>query len=195
MKVYEKNGLVYGVGINDLDRAVYQTVNNKQIICPIYYTWKEMLKRCFCPVHHKKQPTYINCRLYPDWLKLSNFERWMKVQDFEGKNLDKDILVVGNKLYSPETCVFISKDLNNFLTDHGARRGIYPLGVSWHKKSKKFQASCSDPFTKKRGYLGYYDNPEDAHLAWKKRKHELALIYAEQQTDPRVAEALRTRYL
>lgn len=195
MKVYKKNKLIYGVAVNDLQRNVYDIVNGKTVRCPIYHLWREMLKRCFCPVYHARQPTYINCTIDPEWLMLSNFEKWVIAQDWQGKHLDKDILVVGNKFYGPDTCIFVSKQLNNFLTDHGAKRGNYPIGVSWHKATKKYQAQCSNPFTGERGYLGYFDNVDDAHLAWKARKHQHALVYADMQEDERVAEALRIRYL
>lgn len=195
MKLYKKNKLIYGLAINDLERNVYNIIDGKTVRCPIYHHWKEMLKRCFCPVYHSKEPTYLQCTIDPAWLRLSNFEKWVVRQDWEGKHLDKDLLVMGNKEYGPDTCIFLPKALNNFLTDRVLKRGEYPLGVSWHKGTQKYQAQCSNPFTGQRGYIGYYDNVEDAHLAWKQKKHEYALIYAEQQTDSRVAEALRTRYL
>lgn len=112
-----------------------------------------------------------------------------------GKQLDKDILIPGNKLYSKDTCVFVSRKLNTFLNDHGMASGPYPTGVSWHKATSMFSAQCSDPATGRSKHLGLFETPEEAYLVWKAKKHEHALAYAEQQTDPRIAEALRTRYL
>lgn len=187
--------LVYGVGINDADRSVSSKLNGKVVKCPFYDRWKTMLERCYCPKFHSKNPTYVGCSVTEEWLLFSNFEKWMKTQDWEGKQLDKDILKVGNKIYSSDFCVFIPPELNTFTLDCGANRGEYPLGVYLHKEKGRFMAQCNNPFTKRQEYLGYYDNPEEAHLAWKKRKHEMALTYANQQTDTRVADALRTRYL
>lgn len=187
--------LIYGVGVNDLSRPVWTKLNGKRVICPFYSKWMGMLKRCYDPKFHLERPTYEGCEITEEWLLFSNFERWMKTQDWEGKELDKDLLKAGNKIYSPDFCVFLPRELNSFTIDRGASRGEYPLGVASVKESGRFRAYCSNPFTKRQEYLGHYDTPEEAHLAWRKRKHELACIYADQQTDPRVAESLRTRYL
>lgn len=190
-----KKSLVFGVGINDLTRAIVWRENGKRIICPIYRIWQNMLGRCYDEDQHKRLPSYKDCTVIEDWVYLSKFESWLKTQDWEGKQLDKDILFLGNKVYSPETCVFVDAKLNTFLVDRASARGLYPIGVEWQKHRGKFRARCSNPFIAKIEHLGYFEDPQEAHLVWKKRKHELALIYAEQQTDPRVAEALRTRYL
>jgi len=189
----KKNKLVCGVGINDLDRPVYWKENGKYVICPIYKIWKSMLVRCYDEKFHHRQ-TYQDCLVAPVWLRLSNFEKWISTQNWEGKELDKDILFPGNKIYGPDTCVFVTHDVNIFLIDSAGARGEHPIGVHFHKMTGRFQAACNNPFGK-GPYIGLFDNPEDAHLAWKQKKHEYALMYAEQQTDPRVAEALRTRYL
>jgi len=119
----------------------------------------------------------------------------MENQDWQGKELDKDILSPGNKIYGPDLCVFVISRLNAFLTDHGAARGEWPIGVSIEKDCGRFKASCSNPFTARLENLGRYANPEDAHLAWRRRKHQHSLRYAEMQSDPRIAKALKTRYL
>lgn len=190
-----KSRTVFGVGINDLDRQVIWREGNVRVVCPVYRTWQNMLGRCYDLAFHERHPSYVGCTAVEEWKYLSGFEEWMMSQDWKGKQLDKDILVAGNKLYGPDTCAFIPKEVNKFILDSARTRGVWPIGVSWCKRDKAFCAEIRNPFTKRREGLGYYDNPEDAHLAWKRRKHELACMYADQQTDPRVAEALRTRYL
>ena len=118
----------------------------------------------------------------------------MEKQDFEGKQLDKDLLFVGNKVYSPETCIFVSPMVNSFTLDSGAARGEWLIGVSWHKQTEKFVAHCSNPFTKKLEHLGLFTCEQQAHEAWLKRKNALAHELAAIQTDPRVAKALTERY-
>jgi hypothetical protein len=196
--------LVQGVGIND---AGYRTKireelpkvngNRKQRIifeCPFYKRWTSMFTRCYNKNYHKKYPSYMDCVVCIEWQTFSNFRRWMVEQNWEGNDLDKDLLVEGNKIYGPEFCVFIPNSLNKFMTDSAKTRGEYPLGVTVDKDGYII-SSCMDPFNKGRGYLGTFSTTEEAHLAWKKRKHELSCKLAEQQTDPRVAEALRTRYI
>ena len=196
--------LVYGVGVNDADYVVQvketvSCVNGKQKqkklwICPFYRTWKDMLERCFSSKRKAKNQTYKDVTCCEEWLTFSNFKHWMEQQDWEGKQLDKDIIFPNNKLYSPETCAFVSRVTNSFVTASDASRGEYPLGVTWKKSNEKFEAMCHSTFTKERRYLGLYSTPEEAHEAWRKRKHELAQLVAETETDERVKEALKKRY-
>jgi hypothetical protein len=193
MKVMKN--LVHGVGANDADYVVKPTINGRQVACPLYQTWRGMLERCYDPKFQAKRPSYIGCSVVPEWHSFMAFRVWMIKQDWQGRQLDKDLLIQGNKAYGPDACVFVSAKLNSFTTDSAATRGEFPLGVSWHEQRGKFMAQCCNPFTGRREYLGYFTCPDEAHEAWRSRKHELSLQLAEQQTDPRVAAALATRYL
>lgn len=167
----------------------------KQVwICPIYAEWKSMVDRCYSVKSHSGNPTYIGCTVDSGWHSFSSFREWMVAQPWRGNQIDKDILVQGNKVYGPDNCVFVSRNLNAFMNDRGAARGEWPIGVSWHKDSGKLASSCRNPFTRKGEYLGLFTCPDAAHEAWRSRKHQHACRYAEQQTDPRIAAALRTRY-
>ena len=188
----KKSKLAYGVGINDADYVVQPTVNGKQVRCQFYEVWKGMLARCYSAKGQARRPTYIGCTVAPEWHSFMSFRAWMEQQDWEGKQLDKDLLIAGNKVYSPDTCVFVSRKLNMFTTDSGATRGQWPIGVNWHGET--FRATCRNPFSGKCEHLGRFTCQHEAHEAWRARKHELALIYADQQTDHRIAAALRTRY-
>ena len=186
--------LIYGVGLNDSKEPVTSLINGKRVISKYYDLWNSMIQRCYSEKEKEKWPTYKDCYVCDDWLIFSNFKSWMKKQEWHGLHLDKDLLFKGNKVYSPETCIFVSKELNAFTTDSVAKRGIYPIGVNFHKSSGKFIAQCKNPFTKSRGYIGLYSSPEDAHEAWRKRKHELACQWADAVDDPRLKKALRERY-
>jgi hypothetical protein len=196
--------LVYGVGINDADYAVteWETIEyvngvlkKKMVwVCTYYQVWKDMLRRCYSPKLQEKYPTYKGCSVSEEWLRFSNFRRWMEEQDFEGKQLDKDLLFEGNKIYSAETCVFVTKAVNIFTIDRGASRGEWMIGVNWNKEKCKFMSRCCNPFTKNQEYLGLFACELEAHQAWLKRKLELAHLLAAEQTDSRVAKALVERY-
>ena len=194
-KLQRKNKLVYSVGINDANYEIQPKIDGKLVRCPYYVVWKNMLSRCYRDEYQERNPTYKGCHVYPEWIYFMNFRRWMQKQDWEGKELDKDLLIRGNKIYSPTTCVFVDAIINSFTLDCGRSRGEYPIGTYFNKEQRKFRSRCRNPFTKKLEHLGYFTCPNQAHLAWKKRKHELACQLADLQTDPRVAEALRTRYL
>lgn len=186
--------LIYGVGLNDANYHVAKSINGKLVKCPIYARWHNMLQRCYDQKWISRYPTYKGCVVCDDWLTFSNFKRWMEQQDWQGKELDKDLLVIGNKVYSPETCVFLDGVTNNFTTDRGAARGEWPIGVYFNKRVGKFMARCNNPFTRKQEHLGYFDCPSQSHQAWRKRKHELSCQLADLQTDQRVSSSLRTRY-
>ena len=196
--------LVYGVGINDADyvtekRTVIRGEDGKRkrkLVwrCPFYRAWSSMLERCYSLKFQASNPTYIGCSVSEDWLRFSNFRAWMVTQDWDGKQLDKDLLFEGNKVYSAETCVFVTRMVNMFTTDRGNGRGEWLIGVHWSKDTNKFRSQCNNPFTKKQECLRYFDSEQEAHNEWLKRKLELAKELAAIQTDPRVAEALINRY-
>ena len=199
----DKPRLVYGVGVNDADYVVvkWETIEvngvRKQKLvwaCPYYRVWVDMLQRCYSHKLQERNPTYRGCSVSEEWLTFSVFKMWMEDQDFEGLQLDKDILFNGNKVYSEETCVFVTKAVNMFTIDSGASRGEWLIGVYWDKGKSKFKSQCRNPFTKKREHLGYFTCEKEAHQAWLKRKLELAHLLAAEQTDRRVAKALIERY-
>lgn len=190
-----KNTLVCGVGINDADYEVYWRLNGKKMVCPYYRRWSSMLRRCYSSKVHETYPSYLNCSVCDEWKYFMTFRAWMVEQDWQGMHLDKDIILVGNKVYCPQYCAFVSKLTNLFTVDAGTARGEWPTGVHWSRKSKIFIASICNQHTKRTEKLGKFLSPDQAHLAWKKRKHELALQLADLQTDRRIVEALRTRYL
>lgn len=160
---------VFGVGLNDLPYAVteYKIVEGKSVqvwMCPYYSCWKHMLNRC---VNTKNKKFCNKNNLVVDsWLYASKFKAWMETQDWEGKYLDKDILVKDNRIYGPNTCAFIPNYLNSLLNGREASRGEFPLGVN--KRFNKYHAQIS--IDSKRISLGYFDDHYEAHLAWKLAK-------------------------
>ena len=202
-KVIKSGKLVYGVGVNDADYSVtrWGIVNGKRKQvweCPFYRTWRNMLVRCYSEKCQLKHPTYKDCSVCDEWLTFSNFKAWMEQQDWQGKEIDKDLLKKGNNIYCPEWCIFVDAKINTFVTDSRANRGKHMIGACWHKSNGKFQANCHNPFTDDRNseFLGYFTTELEAHLAWKRKKHEHACKLADSDivTDPRLAEVLRTKY-
>lgn len=199
-KLYKKSKLVYGIGLNDADYVTqkFERINGKQVLvwkCPFYNTWTHMLSRCYSEKYRQTKPTYRGCLVCKEWLVFSNFKAWMESQDYKGKHLDKDLLIQDNKVYSPESCVFVDQKINSFTIDSAKTRGKYLIGVDWFKPASKFRSLCSNPFTNRREHLGLFDNELQAHLAWKQRKHELANQLADTCSDEKLAIALRSRYL
>lgn len=159
-----------------------------------YQLWNNMINRCYNEKELSRNPTYKDCHVSEDWRYLSKFKEWAEKQigyDQEGFHLDKDILVKGNKVYSPETCCFVPKEINSMLTNSRRCRGAYPVGVSYKKRIGKYVSQIS-----KNGeaiHLGTYDTPEEAFYAYKPVKEAHIQSLAEKwkdQIDNRVYEAL-----
>ena len=160
----KKNKLVFGVGTNDADYPISPATSGKRVACVLYQTWTDMLRRCYSGLAQEAHPTYKECSVCDEWLVFSSFRKWMILQDYKGKQLDKDILLLGNKIYSPDACVFVSADVNTLLNDCAAARGKYKQGVTYHRRDKKFQSSFSAGG--KRSFLGYYDTEDEAYAAY-----------------------------
>ena len=165
---------LYGIGINDADYMTRPTVNGVQLWDPAYRAWVNMLKRAYCERYQEKRPTYVEVTVCKEWHSFSAFRVWWLENYREGFSLDKDLLVVGNREYGPESCVYIPGWINTFTIDCGASRGALPIGVCLHKQTGKYQSQCGNPTTGKNRCLGCFTTPEAAHEAWLKRKLELA---------------------
>jgi hypothetical protein len=202
LAMVKMKGKFYGVGINDADYKVHRWNGRKNVwTCPYYSTWRRMLTRCYSDIYLNKSPSYKGCQVCDSWLRFSNFRSWMENQQWIEftddeecniikKQLDKDILSgqKRGKLYSRETCVFVSGRTNSFLIDCKKRRGGAPLGV--YINGEKYCAMVRNPFTKKRECLGTFTSPEIAQAFYIAQKKELAQQLAELESDPRVKEAL-----
>lgn len=178
--IYKKTRLVWGVGIND---SPYKVEG-----CPYYRRWTNMLQRCYSEKFLDKNPTYRGCRVGTSWKWFTNFKSWMKNQDWKGKSLDKDIIVPDNKVYSEETCAFISRQVNTVLIDSGKKRGEHPRGVSYCNKYKLFKSECN--LKGKNKFLGYFNTPEEASATYSDYKYELLVELAKEQEDTRVKKGL-----
>lgn len=163
--------------INDSNYVVKPQKNLVRDYCPFYVKWTAM-KRRVCAVEYKtKHPTYEQATCCEEWLRFSKFKSWMEKQSWEGMELDKDIIVPGNKLYSPETCCFIPQKLNFLFRDFSRNVANFgaPMGVTYatdtpesiNKKRWKAQVSSVN---KPQTYLGVFDTKGQAHKVWQAAK-------------------------
>jgi len=113
---------VYGVGYFGEGR--YKSAIDK-IKTPYYMAWKGIMYRCYTDI----KPTYKDVIVCKEWHNFQNFAEWFEENNIEGFQLDKDILIKGNKIYSPDTCCFVPNEINLLLTKNNSRRGDCPLGV------------------------------------------------------------------
>lgn len=145
-----KNDLVCGVGINDYMNVV--NIKGKTSRC--YTTWNNMLKRCYSIKSQHRNPTYVGCTVCEEWLSFSNFKKWFDENYVDGFDLDKDILVEGNKEYSPEFCRFVPHYLNTLICKCDAGLGKLPIGITKRPpRNRKVNTTYTSRVS--NGYSGY----------------------------------------
>jgi len=150
-----------------------------------YNIWHHMLARCYNKEFHKQFPTYKSCTVCEEWHSFQNFVEWYDENYYEIGNekmqLDKDILFKGNKIYSPETCVFVPERINYLFIKHNSGRGRYPIGVCFNKDKNKFQSQIN-----KYGdhiNLGRFNTPEEAFQKYKTEKEKHIKEVADEYKD------------
>lgn len=139
-----------------------------------YEAWLGMLVRCYSERFLKKNPSYIGCTVCEEWHNFQVFAEWYTREDEYGRgyHLDKDILVKGNKLYSPKTCCLVPQGLNSFFSGFdGETKNIYKT------TNGKFVAKISR--YGKKEHLGTFETEHEASLVYSRAKairaKELAL--------------------
>ena len=159
---------VHGVGIAGAKYPI--TING--VHTKEYELWCNMLKRCYSDTYQKKQPTYKGCEVSDNFKSYEYFYGWCNEQisfGVDGFELDKDLLIKGNKFYSEDSCVFLPKEINSVLTKSTASRGEYLIGVYWSKTHKAFAAQVRKS-KGKRERLGYFKTETEAFNSYKKAK-------------------------
>ena len=159
---------IYGVGIDDSDYQIRKESGGKVIwTCPYYQRWVNMIARCYSKNQRKYTPSYRGCRVCKEWLTFSNFKSWMETQDWEGKELDKDLFGDG-LVYGPSQCCFITKHMNLLLSAYPRSKGF-----SFMKNRGKWRAYYNHPITRKHKHIGLFDTEEDAKRVAKVEKDKV----------------------
>ncbi len=90
-------------GVGFIGEGVYRA-SISGVETEAYKSWARMLTRCYSAYTH---PAYAGCTVCEEWHNFQNFAKWHEDNYIKGYHLDKDTKVVGNKMYSPDTCQFI----------------------------------------------------------------------------------------
>ena len=163
--------------------ASYVNSDGKTVHTKGYDTFKSMITRCYNHNYHKQQITYKDVKCCDEWLNRDNFEDWLRSQpnykQFLENNfaLDKDILVKGNKIYSPETCCLVPQKINELFENSKFKNSKLPIGVK--KNFNKYVSYCCVDC--KNTYIGTYDTPEKAFNAYKLFKENYIKRIAEEE--------------
>lgn len=186
-------GLIKGFGINDEPKGC---ASASKPISPYYSRWKGIIARCYGK-EAARRPGYGGCQVSEEWRSFTRFRDWMQQQPWQGNHLDKDILRPWEKLYCPETSVFVPVYINTLMNDCAAVRGDLPTGVTRNARGMPFAARIRLADSKRVG-LGVYETAEEAHQAWAKAKSSvIAEVVDRYRTtdryDERVCAALMDR--
>lgn len=135
---------------------------------PIYRVWQRMFERCYSPARQLLQPAYIGCTVDSNWHNFQNFADWYVSNPDYGKGyeLDKDILIPGNKVYSPNTCCLVPKEVNNLFREFNIPNKT-PPGVT--KCYNKFKVKFRNK------HVGSYDTVNEAKIAYLSARKTYAL--------------------
>ena len=165
-----------------------------RIKCKSFSQWNDMIRRTTDSRFKEIKPTYKDCNISENFKDFNYFHNWCLQQIGYNKNgyeLDKDILIKGNKEYSENHCCFVPKEINMQFVKSDTIRGDYPIGVTKVKSTGKYITQV------KRKRLGRYsslsNSVEEAFIKYKKVKEDyikyLADIYKD-NLDEKVYNAL-----
>ena len=185
-----KRTMVQGVGYHS-DASPTSDGNGRHIF--EYTTWCNMLKRCYNEASLLKNTTYEDKVVSEVWKGYGEFYKWCSNYKFKesGWQLDKDLLLKGNKVYGPEFCVFLPPALNGVLLSCKAKRGKLPVGVHFDKSRGKFKATCCNEHGKQ--WQKRFNTIDEAFQAYKQEKERVIKFLANKykdRIDPRAYKAL-----
>ena len=162
---------VFGVGY--LGEGEYRAARNNR---KMYNCWMHMLERCYSDKYHELCPTYKEAYVCDEWHNFQNFAKWYEENYYEidryESHLDKDILVKGNKIYSPKTCIFVPENINSVFSGHDNSKGNL-LGIR-KTESNTYQTRIDER------RLKTYKTFEEAFENYKNYKEKLINELAEQ---------------
>lgn len=182
---------VFGVGIV----GTKYPISEGGVLTKEYALWCRMLQRCYSDGFKKRRPTYEGCEVSDKFKSYECFYEWCQSQvgfGVDNFQLDKDLLIKGNKIYSESACVFIPSEINLLLIKREASRGEHLIGVCWDKTNKVFVAMVRKNKVK-REYLGSFNTEIEAFNAYKQAKESFIKEQANKwkgQIDERAYNAL-----
>ena len=166
---------VFGIGY--IGEGVHKTTINRKKN-PFYSVWTGLMRRCFDINFKNKRKTYQNCTVDKTWHNFQNFAKWALNQKYEEFwELDKDILIKGNKHYSPDTCCFVPMKINLMFNGKTLLNDSTEISTGIYKRGSIFYVYCCDGKTQK--YLGKADSVQDAKNIYKFGKENIIKLTAE----------------
>ena len=138
-----------------LGEGIYKSYNNGKITLA-YNAWRNMILRC------GSVASYIDCDVCDEWLNYQNFAAWFNDNYTEDYQIDKDLLISGNRTYSPGSCVFITRALNSLMTNCNLSTG------TWKTNKERYQTQIN--LLGEKTHLGTYDTRHQAERVYRHTK-------------------------
>ncbi len=141
--------------------------------------WHNAHNRCY---GKNKKNCYKDCTMCEEWLNdKDSFISWVNENYYtvEGETmcLDKDILVKGNKVYSPDTCIFVPSRINDMLggiSKKNKKNSDLPIGVL--QVGNRYKANI-------KGYRNSHETIEEAFKDYKKHRESYIISVADEYID------------
>lgn len=164
-------------GVGFMGEGLYQVENDPKLK-KVLSLWRAILKRCYESGTNKTYKTYEDCTVHEDWHNFQNFAAWYVNHEYYGfgYDLDKDLLVRGNKVYSAETCCMLPHQLNTSLPIVRGNNNERSVGVYKNRQNKYQVAVTKDG---KRVSLGVYITDVEASDVYKDFKRKVLVDLAE----------------
>lgn len=140
-----------------------------------YYTrWRGVIDRCNPVKQIGRDACYKGCSISEEWKDFQNFAQWCEDNNLcGGMDIDKDVLIKGNKVYSSETCLVIPSEIN---TRAGFNKPLRKELMGTQKVATKngfrYRARFGGGSTAKKE-LGTFDTELEAHKAWANYKKSI----------------------
>jgi len=134
-----------------------------------YEKWSAMLNRCYGKLYQKEKPTYRGCTVCEEWHNFQNFALWYEENypnDGIEYQLDKDIKIKGNKVYSPDSCAFVTRKDN--MSESLAKNYVFlsPGGVEF--KVNNLADFCRENELNSSAMSAVHNGKRNKHKGWRK---------------------------
>lgn len=167
-----------------IGEGIYSTKNDgvdtKEYVC-----WSGIFWRCYDENRLKRNPTYTGCSVSESWYNFQSFCEWYCSRSQYSLNwqVDKDLLIPENKIYSEKACCLLPAEINSFLANKALKSDGLPPGVHWAAKEGKYKAQIKDQFAENQRLLGMSSDPNKVFKLYKEAKENQAVFLAEKWKD------------
>jgi hypothetical protein len=135
-----------------------------------YACWSSMLQRCYDDKRHITHPTYIGCTVDEEWHNFQNFRVFYEKNYKKGYHLDKDLMNIGNKIYSEKNCSFVPREINMLLAYKANDSILQKIGVNEDRGISRFRVRIT--IEGKRKCIGVFNTIDEAYSVFKIAKED-----------------------